>query len=338
LPRSKSSFRRGDLELLAKSAREVEVAEKGARERVDGADAVEGFVASMLPWVTSFALHAALVGVAIWLIWSIPLVGEDRPIIPSATLGGTPGPPLESSTPRPKLQSTALSRAARSVTASVSPLESPAPTDRQLIGAMGGGGSSSLFAAAPAPAGGEVAFYGLSGGHARKVVWVVDASGGMIDTLPFVLKELRRAVNGLRGEQSFSVVFFQEDRALEAPPAGLKVATAANKRAALEWAQRVVPRGTSNPLAAIERALSHRPELIYLLSDNITGAGRFEIDRRRLLASIGRVNTSGTKINTIQFLYRDKLEEAGLKPTLELIAQRTGGQYRFLSRAELGLE
>ncbi len=47
---------------------------------------------------------------------------------------------------------------------------------------------------------------------------------------------------------------------------------------------------------------------------------------------------AGTKINTIQFLYPDTLTQAGLKGTLEMIANQSGGVYKFLDGKELGIQ
>ena len=108
----------------------------------------------------------------------------------------------------------------------------------------------------------------------------------------------------------------------------------------LAWIdQHVIPAGRSNPLSAIELALGFEPDVIFMLSENITGSGEFEIDQADLLALLEELNpadSSGrrpTQINCVQFLDPDPLR------TLEKIARRHGGErgYKFLDRAELGL-
>ena len=47
------------------------------------------------------------------------------------------------------------------------------------------------------------------GVQARRVVFVVDASGSLIDTLAFVIRDLKRAVGSLNERQMFTVIFFQ---------------------------------------------------------------------------------------------------------------------------------
>lgn len=109
--------------------------------------------------------------------------------------------------------------------------------------------------------------------------------------------------------------------------------------ATLQWiAEEVVPQGGSDPRAAIEKALRLGPQVIFLLSENITGFGQFELDKRALLDFIQRKNPVGkphhTRINCIQFLDTDPID------TLQEIARIHGGPdgFRLLKRAELGLD
>ena len=81
--------------------------------------------------------------------------------------------------------------------------------------------------------------------------------------------------------------------------------------------------------------------MLFLLSENITGSGEFEIDQADLLKLLDELNPVDRKtgrrvtlIKCVQFLDPDPLD------TLLRIAQHHGGPdgYRFLSRAELGLK
>ena len=202
------------------------------------------------------------------------------------------------------------------------------------------GASPSDFA--PPPVQGAASFLGLSTSNAQRIVYVIDASGGMIPYLRVVLQELMRSLEGLTNQQSFSVVFFQQNEYLMVPPQRRWIpATDAEKRRVIEWIDaNVVPAGRSNPLAAFEVALRMKPDVIFLLSDNITGSGIYEIDQADLLARLDELNpvdrltnTRPTQINCIQFLDPDPLE------TLRLIGEAHGGErgYKFLSRGELGL-
>jgi hypothetical protein len=160
--------------------------------------------------------------------------------------------------------------------------------------------------------------------------------------MKIVVDELARSLESLNLKQSFSVIFFQQNKALAMPPVNqMLIADDKEKVRSLEWIrENIVPQGRSNPLAAIELAMSHKPDVVFILSEGITGSGEFEIDQQDLLARINELNPIDpaigrrrTQINCIQFLAPDPLD------TLKLIAQQHGGAngYKFLSRAELGL-
>lgn len=315
-------------------------------EPQDTAEDVSEVLLTMLPWGISILFHVGLVLLAIFVVWSVRAnLDEEEVIVPFARLSATPGAPLQQSVTKTVSKTTrsATRSVSRSTSQATSALNSAVSTNTSLIGVMGGSaGKANPFGTAIAAGSSFKASFFGTGGNARRIVYLVDASGSLIDTLPFVIVELKRSISELSDKQKFSVFFFQEDKFLEAPPPGLKDATAENKDRVMKWidpkAGNVVARGRSSPLPALQRALTQQPQLLFILSDNITGAGIYEIDQRRLLAEIERANTSGTKINTIQFLYPDPLAGVGLKATLEMISGDTGGIYKFLGARELNLE
>jgi len=79
-------------------------------------------------------------------------------------------------------------------------------------------------------------------------------------------------------------------------------------------------------------AMRYQPELVFLLSDNVTGRGRYEVDRDSLLDVFERLNRhQRTTVNTIQFIHPDPLN------TLRDIANRHGGEYKYITASDLGL-
>jgi hypothetical protein len=127
------------------------------------------------------------------------------------------------------------------------------------------------------------------------------------------------------------------------PPGGaLQPATPENLAEAVQWIDvRMIPAGRSNPLSAMEAAMRLKPEIIFLLSADITGAGEYEISERQLLESLDGINPAdpetgrrAVRIQCVQFLDPDP---AG---TLQRIAAEHGGEdgYRYLGRLELGLD
>jgi len=291
----------------------------------------------IVPWLLSFGLHAIGVVIALLVTWAVVVIRST----PEATLivadfrqptlaSVTPIEPIE--TQRPGHDDTLLQ------------LSTPEPPTR-----------TPLHASAPiAPPAAPVApmvtdvpaesvqFVGLRASNARRIVYVVDASGSMVGTLPIILDELTRSIRSLTPSQSFAVIFFQRNQAVAAPPRNrLTPAVPDERERIISWMRsQVVPRGRSNPLRAIEAALRLRPDVIFLLGHEVTGSGQYEIDQDALLDELDRLNprhratgTRAVSIKCVQFLDPDPLE------TLRKIAELHGGPdgYRYLDRAELGV-
>lgn len=298
-------------------------------------------------WALSASLHAAAAVIAFLVTWTVVRLVE------------TPRDPVVADFASPRFEPLA-SLSELSETSSDTAAESPPPSaelaealDEALAAAAGGpldliAGTSRSIEASPLPRNGEsadhaVSFAGLRASNARSIVYVVDASGSMIGSFRTIVDELARSLSALVPAQSYAVIFFQRNAALAAPPANrLRPVSREGIGETLEWIRgTIVPAGRSNPLEALERALSLRPDCVFLLSCNITGTGQFELDQRTLLEALDRLNpierSTGRRratIQCIQFLDADPLD------TMRRIAERHGGgdrAYKFLSRAELGL-
>ncbi len=326
---------------------EVDMDTSSYDEDVTVGSEVNAVVMVLLPWSIAVLMHVGIVLLALFVTWStITQVDDEEIIIPSARLSATPGAPLTMKTTTKQLtrKTSSTSRSlSRSKSQSQSTLTSPTSSQTSLVGLAGAAPSakSNPFGKVIRPAGDfSASMYG-TGGNAKKLAYLIDASGSLIDTLQFVMLELKRSINELKEAQSFTVIFFQGDDAVEVPPRGLKKATNENKMKVVRWidprAGNIVAAGQSNPVSALKLALRYKPQLMFILSDNITGEGRYEVDQRRLIYEIAQANTAGTKINTIQFLYKDKIAEFS-KATLEIIADQSGGQYKFLDARELGIQ
>lgn len=168
-----------------------------------------------------------------------------------------------------------------------------------------------------------------------RVVYLVDASGSLLDSLPQVIDWLGESLDGLAQGQQFTVLFFREGQVFEAPPRGLKPASFAAKASVWTWMQpergNVSPRGRSDLFGAIEAAMGYRPDELYIVSDDSfnrsASAARSE-DGAILQRVSTRLGATPPMVHTVQFFYRD---EAG---ALEAIADRFGGTYRFIEPAE----
>jgi hypothetical protein len=164
----------------------------------------------------------------------------------------------------------------------------------------------------------------------------------MLLHLATVVEELERSLRTLHPKQSFGIIFFQQNDALVVPPAKRLVsANAQNVDSAMHWIRtsgKVIPAGGSNPINAMKLAIKLQPDVMYLLSENITGAGRYEIPSDELLTSIAAINPVDSRnglrrvqINCIQYLSEDPMG------TMRKIAEIHGGNdgYTFIPRGKV---
>jgi hypothetical protein len=166
-------------------------------------------------------------------------------------------------------------------------------------------------------------FFGVEAADGRgKIVYVLDRSGSMTDSLDYVKFELKQTIGELGEAKEFHVIFYSSGPPLEMPTRRLVEATERNKQLAFEFIDGVIPQGETDPSKALERAFAAKPELIYLLTD-----GEFD---RAIIDLVKRLNPDKqVAVHTIGFLY--KLSEAVLKE----IARENGGEYRFVSEQDL---
>jgi len=329
-------------------------------------------VQNVLPFVTSVAVHLGIVIIA-WVLWDnrgvIQRVIEEQIIVPDAAIvegadvGGIPNPGLGGDPTR---------AAAQDITADTTASDSWADRKSEALQAnlMGGGetestadtiigvgaaGSTSVQATGQGSGGasdgtGQIAPFGVPGGgggigpkanfvgisgHARRVVYVCDATGTMLG-LKFKLlqKQLYKAIDILKPIQGFNVVFFKggDSNAEWSNPFAeeLVVANPQNKQRVRQFIDQfqVVGKGT-NPLPALQAAFAQKPQLVYFLTD-----GEFNnvVGYEQVLAEVRKLNADKTvKVNTIAFMSDDpKAEEA-----LQKMARENGGRFVKVSDRDL---
>lgn len=297
----------------------------------------------IVPWIGTVGFHAGIILLGFLVTWSVVLFqSEDEPVQIVADFHAMNYEPVVELNPdADEFEELNPTQDDLSLLEFDDPL--PDPFRDQAV---------EQLAAAPNPVAppsldfttttveGSASFMGVSASNAQRIAYVIDASGSMIAHLQFILHELERSLDALTEEQSFGIVFFQRNEALAVPPGRrLIAARPSEKSRALDWIDdNVIPSGRSNPIPALEQALRMQPDVIFILSVNITGAGHYEVDQRDLLARLDQLNpqnpSSGqrrTQINCIQFIHPDPLD------TMKLIAQEHGGEngYKFLSLQEL---
>ena len=292
----------------------------------------------IVPWIISLAAHAALILVAIFVVWSVrEALQDDKVIIPVVSLSETPGAPLE----------VKVQERVETPTAAAAPAPAPAPTplendlDLDLDLTLPGVGEP----LAPAPtfelaiddaAQFQTDFMG-SGGNAKNIIFVLEADGSIIADYPQIVSELATTLRGMSEKQKFSVIVFDGQGVKEVPPAGLRRATADTKAKAIAWlrdTRNVQNMGSGDAVKAIQLAFKRRPELIFLLSQNLynPGRGKYELQREEILDAVRDAPRKNLAVNTIEFNDIDRLavDAQGNKvrmTLLEEIAHLTGGQY-----------
>jgi hypothetical protein len=203
---------------------------------------------------------------------------------------------------------------------------------------VGQGGPLAMFGT---PGGGAMGPKGPvfgHGGNARRIVFVCDASGSMINKFSSLKRELEKAVNNLRIPQSFDIVFFQDGKATVLSKDRLKMeslvlATPDFKRGASAFLEDVTTTSTSDPMPGLTVAFARQPDLIYLLTD-----GDFP-DNDAVLKKVKELNKPGAngkkaKINTIAFV-NDKDTDVAFLKLLETIAADNGGTFIKVAENEL---
>ena len=186
----------------------------------------------------------------------------------------------------------------------------------------------------------DIGFAGLGASNARSVVYVVDASGPMVGTLPIVMNELERSVFSLDPAQKFQVILINENGAglgyAAAPMSdGLIRALPERTREVIGWCNTVRAAGPSEPLPALERALAMRPDAVFLFSRVSSYIGAYEQNRgQRLEAERAATLRRLDQLNP-------RSEETGFRPTTIKVVQfhekDPSGLFRAIAREHGGL-
>jgi hypothetical protein len=198
--------------------------------------------------------------------------------------------------------------------------------DLKIIGIGTGGGDASKFGLQLGATQAGPTFFGIGSKArgARRIVYVVDRSGSMMDTIGAVQKELKRSINALRRSQRFHIIFYNAGEPLENPPKRLVSAARVHKEEADRFIDSVQAQGQTNPLQAVRRAFAVKPDLIYFLSD-----GEIPV-AKELLTLLDELNSRReVRIFTIAYV---NLRGAEL---LETIAREHNGEYRYVSENDL---
>jgi hypothetical protein len=171
------------------------------------------------------------------------------------------------------------------------------------------------------------------GGNARKIVFVCDATGTMINKMSVLKRELTTTVGGLKnGIQSYKIVFYTDaGTVITEKKDGLIVCSTENKKATFDWLTDVTPQGTTDPVPALQAAFKLQPDLIYFLSD-----GEFNNLRSydKVLAEVVALSKAANgriKVNTILF----ETIEPDAEKVMQQMSAETGGVFNKVRLSEL---
>jgi hypothetical protein len=337
----------------------------------------EPWVQNVLPLATSLALHIGLIVLGIVLVKTVPLVfrhpeeqvvpvdaaiveGGEIGAIPNPGLGGDPNRPAASDQvpensvsdgwnmkPSKSVENAVLGGAADTASDTVIGLGVNAALGKGSATGTGVGTGVGTGDGKQAPFGlpgggsgiGPKAPFMGQGGNASTVAYVCDASGSMMG-LPFdLLKiELRKAVDVLKVNQAFNIIFFQKGGFEALSKGSLAVANPNNKQKAYDFLQNLGLGSDSNPIPGLKAALAQKPQLIYLLTDGDFETGLSTVTNKQVIDELRRLNADKkTRINTIAFFSPDapQSERKVCEDLLRTIASENGGKFKVVLTTDL---
>jgi hypothetical protein len=322
---------------------------------------VEGMLDKALPWVGSFAMHLAVGLVAVFALYVAmqPVVVEEKRVPPVSFLPQVD--PNAKNMPKDKPNEELLKAdvsvesmqnmfkdknlgidpkgEAESLKKSLSGLGMAEKSDVLLIG-PGQGGTGNVGVGIGTEIGGRAKF-----GHsnqigstvvfpdvrAKRVVYLLDHSGSMLDSFDHLRREVKSAVTNLNALQRYSVIMFSEE---VTPLTGAQLvrATEVARKDMEKGLDQVRAMGQNDGLLVpfqkgFEKAFAMKPEVIVFLTD-----GEFD---PRLVEVVKGLNKSqgGGKVvvQTIAFVNIGPVAAESLKT----IATENGGSYKFVSGKDL---
>jgi hypothetical protein len=319
-------------------------------------------VVNILSFASSLVLHLAIVVIGL-LFFKVQqavtappveqVIIPDAAIVENAPIGGVPNPGLGGDPERAAAQDQVRdvstnneswnAKRGESLTASlmeagageanadsvIAPGVRPGFGTGNASGSGNSDGGDASLAPFGVPGGGarqgpRVSFVGVSG-NARRVAYIVDASGTMMSIFVNVRHELHKSIDVLKPSQAFNIFFFSESNVKPYSKDSLRAATPDNKRNAYKFAESVIATGATDPIPAIRMAFQQKPELIYILTDGFENATSLQaiVDEFRRLNPDKKV-----KVNALLIRSAPAPE---LEKVLREIVKENGGVYKPIS-------
>ena len=293
----------------------------------------------IIPWLASVVLHVGLVVTALLVTWSV-IQTDDRPP-PRPIVADFRAQVFLPVDELPDIEPQPVDDLPPEIVEPPEPVEfqldAPVDLTQLVLNASSVANRPSIES--------DASFAGSKMTNARSIVYVIDASGSMTTWLPLVLEALSQSLNRLDRTQRYAVFFFQGGKAIGVPPVNrLQRVSPRSIKETLGWTQQgsnLIPGGNSNPLAAMEAALSLEPDVIFLLSEGLDGAGGSVGDHDAMIKRLDQLNpiadpVSGLRWTRVQCI---QIGDDEINPgiLMQRIAERHGGPdgWTGMSRTEL---
>lgn len=288
---------------------------------------------AVLPWAISLVFHVMIFLLMFLIVWVVQVTGTDELLpISEARLTDSLDDALywKSSSPDlervEKIVQVEKEQVPNEQIDLLSEVASLTTSDISIIGIGAGAASGDLakFGLSTAGLGEGPTFFGLGKGaqHARKICYIVDRSGSMVDEIEYVKEEVMRSISRLHRVQQFHIIFFSGGPPIESPPGKFVHAIREYKKQAFEFLSTIEAGGRTNPVRAMGRAFHLGADLIYFLTD-----GEFSPELVQKLQ--GWNKDQKVRIYTIAFIRRSG------EDLLRQIARQNGGDYTFVSEHDL---
>jgi sulfur transfer complex TusBCD TusB component (DsrH family) len=171
-------------------------------------------------------------------------------------------------------------------------------------------------------------------GHPKRVVFLCNASASVKTKFALIKKELSGAIDGLKPDQQFDVVLWQDGLAIAFQRDALAPATEESKKRCAAFVERTIARGNKNALPAISLAFKLKPDLIHLLTDSDFPDNDAVLKKVRELNKAGADGEVPTTVNTIAVVNEKGTDTSFLK-LLETIAKENGGRFSKVTETDL---
>lgn len=178
--------------------------------------------------------------------------------------------------------------------------------------------------------GAATAFFQLSA-RGRSVVYVLDrsVSMGLNGALTAVKRELLSSLEQLPSEARFQVIFYnrQTEPLVLDHSADMVPASASTKRQVEMHLEKLLAEGGTDHVAALRRALSLRPDVIFFLTD----ADDLKIEHVRTVSMLNRGRSVIHAIEIGDSVHGKGDSGVGGSNPLRRLAQENGGDYRAVT-------